>query len=105
MNIFSGGSTTPPPKDSSAEANKVTPIPNSKIILDMLTSQMANAATKIKATAAAKNQINVPKRVSYDNYQIWRITPATTEHLQFLQEYKVFDYYEKVQWLKGPSMR
>lgn len=107
VNLFSGGSTTPSPKDSSAEANanKVTPVPNSKIILDMLTSQMANAATKIQASAAAKNQNTGPKRVNYDNYQIWRITPSTTEHLQFLQEYKDSDYSESVLWLKGPSMK
>lgn len=71
----------------------------------MLTSQMASAATKIQAHAAAKNHKYVPKRVNYDNYQIWRITPSTTDHLQFLLDYKASDYSEQILWLKGPSLR
>lgn len=70
----------------------------------MLTSQMASAAAKIQATAASKGQTG-PKRVNYDNYQIWRITPSTAEHLEFLQEYKDNDDRESIVWLKGPSIR
>lgn len=71
----------------------------------MLTSQMASAAAKIQASAATKKENNAPKRVTYDDYQIWRIVPSTTGHLEFLQEYKDSDYGENVAWLKGPSLR
>lgn len=71
----------------------------------MLTSQMASAAAKIQATAASKSQNTGPRRINYENCQIWRISPSTTGHLEFLQEYKDSDYSEKVLWLKGPSLR
>lgn len=71
----------------------------------MLTAQMANAAQKIRASALKRNQDNGPKRVTYDDYQIWRITPSTTTHMEFLSEYKTYDTSEKIVWLKGPSMK
>lgn len=69
---------------------------------------MANAAQKFKESAAKKEiqrQNTGPKRVTYDDYQIWRIAPSTPAHLEFLQEYKSFDYSERIVWLKGPSMK
>lgn len=74
----------------------------------MLTSQMASAAQKFKESAEKRQKESKntgPKRVVYDDYQIWRITPSTQAHLEFLQEYKSFDYSERIVWLKGPSMK
>lgn len=67
----------------------------------MLAAQM----TKIQQTAAANAEKKNSPRVSYDNYQIWRVIPSTQGHLEFLRDYKDFDDSEQVLWLKGPSMR
>lgn len=102
-NLFLGGSTSVPIEPlptTEANALKFPSPPNTKLFLEMLTSQMATAAAKIHA----KNQ-NGPKRMSYENYQIWRLAPSTTGHVEFLREYKESDYKEHIMWLKGPSMR
>lgn len=51
------------------------------------------------------NKTQGPRRVKYDDYQVWRVMPSTQAHLEYLIEYKESDDSEKVHWLKGPAMR
>lgn len=65
----------------------------------------AHMATMDSPTPSTVNRTTGSKRVKYDDYQIWRITPSTLAQLEFLKEYKESDGHENVLWLKGPAMR
>lgn len=65
----------------------------------------AHMATMDSPTPSTVNRTTGSKRVKYDDYQIWRITPSTLAQLEFLKEYKESDEHENVLWLKGPAMR
>lgn len=65
----------------------------------------AHMATMESPTPSTVNRTTGSKRVKYDDYQIWRITPSTLAQLEFLKEYKESDGHENVLWLKGPAMR
>lgn len=67
----------------------------------MLSAHMATMQTP----SNSMNRTNVSRRVKYDDYQIWRITPSTQAHLEFLRESKDVGEFENVRWLKGPAMR
>lgn len=65
----------------------------------------AHMATMDSPTPSTVNRTTGSKRVKYNDFQIWRITPSTLAHLEFLKEYKESDEHENVLWLKGPAMR
>lgn len=44
-------------------------------------------------------------RVHYDNYQLWRVSPSTEMHLQFLENYRDTPRGSKLLWWKGPTLR
>lgn len=48
---------------------------------------------------------NVPKRVNYHNYQLWRLLPTTETQVQFLMDYRSTVEGAKLQWWKGPTLR
>lgn len=68
--------------------------------LTMLASHMATTTAK-----PSHMKTETPKRVKYDNYQVWRVTPSTQAHVDFLREYKSSSDGERIRWLKGPAMR
>lgn len=68
--------------------------------LSILASHMATTTTK-----PTRMKIETPKRVKYDDYQVWRVMPSTQAHVDFLREYKTGSDGEKIHWLKGPAMR
>lgn len=68
--------------------------------LNLLASHMATTTVK-----PPRMKTETPKRVKYDDYQVWRVTPSTQAHVDFLREYKMSSDGERIHWLKGPSMR
>lgn len=67
---------------------------------------LAMIASHMAATTKSPNvQEEIPKRVKYDDYQVWRVIPSTQAHLEYLREYKASADGKKIHWLKGPAMR
>jgi len=50
-------------------------------------------------------QPDLPRRINYDKYQIWRLKPQNEAHVLALEEFKKGEDGNKMQWLKGPSLR
>ncbi|KAH8397767.1 hypothetical protein KR222_000714 [Zaprionus bogoriensis] len=46
-----------------------------------------------------------PRRISYDKYQIWRLRPQDEAQVRALEQFKRGEDGNKLQWLKGPSLR
>lgn len=88
---------TPPPKTTTQN-----PLNNPNHWLAVLASHVATTTAKPTIKRPEKE---ASKRAKYDDYQIWRISPSTNAHLEFLREYKGSSDGGKIQWLKGPSMR
>lgn len=104
--LFSGGTTTtvkPEPVAVASTAATPAVAPDANKWFEMIASHMATMNPS--STASTMNRTQVLKRTKYDDYQIWRITPSTLAHLEFLKEYKQSDEHENVLWLKGPAMR
>ncbi|EDW65827.2 uncharacterized protein Dvir_GJ18680 [Drosophila virilis] len=59
--------------------------------------------TGVSSTTSAKPEL--PRRISYDKYQIWRLKPQDEPQVRALEEFKMSDDGNKLQWLKGPSLR
>lgn len=66
----------------------------------MLAQHMATTTAK-----PPRKQKEIPKRIKYEDYQVWRISPSTQAHVDFLRDFKASSDGEKVQWLKGPALR
>lgn len=62
-------------------------------------------ATTTKPPEADVNRPGVPRKVSYTNYQLWRLTPKTDAQVDYLREYKYSSDGQKVQWWKGPARK
>lgn len=69
-------------------------------LLTMLATKLGSATRKPSMNVTA-----APKRVKYDDYQIWRLMPSTQAHVEYLREVKETNEYAKLLWLKGPAMR
>ncbi|EDW86362.1 uncharacterized protein Dwil_GK17666 [Drosophila willistoni] len=50
-------------------------------------------------------QPDLPRRISYDKYQIWRLKPQDEPQVRALEQFKKGEDGNKLQWLKGPSLR
>ncbi|XP_055842588.1 uncharacterized protein LOC129909538 [Episyrphus balteatus] len=48
---------------------------------------------------------DIPKKISYNKYQIWRLKPKTESQVRTLEEIKKDEEGARLQWLKGPSLR
>lgn len=46
-----------------------------------------------------------PQKVSYDNYQLWRLMPESDDQVKFLEDYRATPEGAKLQWWKGPTLR
>ncbi|KAH8387492.1 hypothetical protein KR093_007322 [Drosophila rubida] len=58
-----------------------------------------------RAASTTTPQPDVPRRISYEKYQIWRLKPQDEPQVRALEEFKKGDDGNKMQWLKGPSLR
>lgn len=110
--MFMGGTTATPttttraPEATTAAARPTLPsipLPDTKKWLETIASHMAKL--QIPSPSSNPSRKGEAKRAKYDDYQIWRVTPATHANLEYLREYKEQDSSERVLWLKGPSMR
>lgn len=57
------------------------------------------------ATTTTTENPDIPRKLTYNKYQIWRLKPQDDSQVQALEEYKNGDDGIKLQWLKGPSLR
>lgn len=64
---------------------------------------MSTTTTTTVKPLPVPSDINV--KITYDNYQVWRLMPSTDEHLRFLKEYRLSADGERLQWWKGPTLR
>ncbi|XP_031627143.1 uncharacterized protein LOC116343295 isoform X2 [Contarinia nasturtii] len=98
-NLFSKGDST-----TTVKPEATTQSTDGKKWIEMLSAHMATMQTP-SSQSSSMNRTNVLRRVKYDDYQIWRVTPSTQAHLEFLRESKDTGEFENVRWLKGPAMR
>lgn len=63
------------------------------------------ATTEKSPSTDDVNRPGVPRRKSYNNYQLWRLSPKTDAQVDYLREYKYSSDGEKIQWWKGPSRK
>ncbi|XP_032581613.1 uncharacterized protein LOC6618027 [Drosophila sechellia] len=68
-----------------------------------LATRMTTRGTTSTTTTTSRPE--VPRRISYDKYQIWRIKPQDEEQVRALEEFKKGEDGVKLHWLKGPSLR
>uniref|UniRef100_A0A1B0FKY4 Peptidase M14 domain-containing protein n=1 Tax=Glossina morsitans morsitans TaxID=37546 RepID=A0A1B0FKY4_GLOMM len=89
----------------------VDPMRNPQNWIGILTNHMLNNATTThNPTVEAINRITtedpeIPHKITYDKYQIWRLKPQDDSQVKILEDYKRSDEGIKLQWLKGPSLR
>ncbi|XP_050328685.1 uncharacterized protein LOC126758460 [Bactrocera neohumeralis] len=90
----------------------VDPLKNPQNWIGILAHHIINST----ATAVTQNPImnaitqttvnpDVPRKINYERYQIWRLKPLDDTQVQALEEYKKSEDGIKLQWLKGPSLR
>lgn len=77
------------------------PLHNPQAWIGVLAQHLATSST----TTARPGLGKIDKRRKYDNYQLWRIVPATMEQVSFLTEYRSTAEGAKLQWWKGPTLR
>jgi hypothetical protein len=63
------------------------------------------ATTTQKPAAKPTENPLIPKRKYYNNYQLWRVFPKTTDDVKYLEDYRISPEGSKLQWLKGPSLQ
>ncbi|XP_011178907.2 uncharacterized protein LOC105209937 [Zeugodacus cucurbitae] len=90
----------------------VDPLKNPQNWIGILAHHIINST----ATTVTQNPImnaitqstvnpDVPRKITYDRYQIWRLKPLDDAQVHALEEYKKSEDGIKLQWLKGPSLR
>ncbi|EDX02561.1 uncharacterized protein LOC6525618 [Drosophila yakuba] len=72
-------------------------------LLQALATRMTTRATTSTTTTTSRPE--VPRRISYDKYQIWRLKPQDEEQVRALESFKKGEDGVKLHWLKGPSLR
>lgn len=77
------------------------PLHNPQNWMGILANHMATTTVK----PGIVNRPGVPQKISYANYQLWRLTPKSDAQVDYLREYKLSSDGEKIQWWKGPAMR
>ncbi|TMW47369.1 hypothetical protein DOY81_007542 [Sarcophaga bullata] len=58
-----------------------------------------------KVTTTTTENPEIPRKINYEKYQIWRLKPQDDSQVKALEEYKKSEDGIKLQWLKGPSLR
>ncbi|XP_017005409.2 uncharacterized protein [Drosophila takahashii] len=72
-------------------------------LLQALATRMTTRGTSSTTTTTSRPE--VPRRISYDKYQIWRLKPQDEAQVRALEEFKKGEDGFKMHWLKGPSLR
>lgn len=62
-------------------------------------------ASQVLANKPSNLTEAVPQKVSYDNYQLWRLMPESADQVKFLEDYRITPEGAKLQWWKGPTLR
>ncbi|KAH8291681.1 hypothetical protein KR018_005294, partial [Drosophila ironensis] len=73
-----------------------------------LVQALANRMTSKSSTTTSTTTTSrpeVPRRISYDKFQIWRLKPQDEAQVRALEEFKKGEDGVKMHWLKGPSLR
>uniref|UniRef100_A0A1B0B3U4 Peptidase M14 domain-containing protein n=1 Tax=Glossina palpalis gambiensis TaxID=67801 RepID=A0A1B0B3U4_9MUSC len=92
----------------------VDPMRNPQNWIGILTNHMLNNATTTnnpmieainRITSTTTEDPEIPHKITYDKYQIWRLKPQDDSQVRILEDYKRSDEGIKLQWLKGPSLR
>lgn len=102
--LYGSETTTIDPIQSEVMPTKASIISNEKKN-EWFAMLAAHMGTMTTPTTHPMNRSNVLRRIKYDDYQIWRVTPATQAQLAVLREYKESDEEDKISWLKGPALR
>ncbi|KAH8344787.1 hypothetical protein KR067_007394 [Drosophila pandora] len=75
-------------------------------LLQALATRMSTRGTTTSTTTTTTtSRPDVPRRISYDKYQIWRLKPQDEGQVRALEEFKKGEDGVKMHWLKGPSLR
>ncbi|XP_054730960.1 uncharacterized protein LOC129239478 [Anastrepha obliqua] len=90
----------------------VDPLKNPQNWIGILAHHIINSTSAavthnpiMNAMAQATPNPDVPRKVTYDRYQIWRLKPLDDTQVHALEEYKRSEDGIKLQWLKGPTLR
>ncbi|XP_016980039.1 uncharacterized protein LOC108045275 [Drosophila rhopaloa] len=83
--------------------NAMASTTTSNPLLQALATRMTTRGTTSTSTTTSRPE--VPRRISYDKYQIWRLKPQDEEQVRALEEFKKGEDGVKMHWLKGPSLR
>ncbi|XP_034138921.1 uncharacterized protein LOC117590423 [Drosophila guanche] len=71
----------------------------------LLQALVTRMTTTKGTTTTTTEKPDMPRRISYDKYQIWRLKPQDEAQVRALEEFKKGEDGVKMQWLKGPSLR
>lgn len=76
-------------------------------IINHTSTSTANPLKDIwsKVTSTTTENPEIPRKINYEKYQIWRLKPQDDSQVKALEEYKKSEDGIKLQWLKGPSLR
>ncbi|XP_030378919.1 uncharacterized protein LOC115627405 [Scaptodrosophila lebanonensis] len=66
---------------------------------------LMEALTRVTTTTTTTENPDIPRRISYEKFQIWRLKPQDEAQVRALEEFKKGEDGNKLQWLKGPSLR
>ncbi|KAH8373592.1 hypothetical protein KR200_011399 [Drosophila serrata] len=70
-----------------------------------MSSTRGTTSTSSTTTSTTTSKPEVPRRINYDKYQIWRLKPQDETQVRALEDFKKAEDGVKMQWLKGPSLR
>ncbi|XP_041451421.1 uncharacterized protein LOC111064995 [Drosophila obscura] len=70
-----------------------------------LLQALVTRMTTTKGTTTTTTKPDMPRRISYEKYQIWRLKPQDEAQVRVLEEFKKGEDGVKMHWLKGPSLR
>ncbi|KAH8336160.1 hypothetical protein KR074_005511, partial [Drosophila pseudoananassae] len=73
-------------------------------LLQALATRMSTRGTTT-STSTTTSRPDIPRRIGYDKYQIWRLKPQDEAQVRALEEFKKGEDGVKMHWLKGPSLR
>ncbi|BFG00504.1 uncharacterized protein DMAD_00478 [Drosophila madeirensis] len=73
-------------------------------LLQALVTRMTTTKGTTTTTTTTEKP-DLPRRISYDKYQIWRLKPQDEAQVRALEEFKKGEDGVKMHWLKGPSLR
>lgn len=76
------------------------PLHNPQAWMSILAHHLATTASPTSSPISA-----APEKMTYTNYQLWRLHPHSESELNFLTEYRDTAEGSALQWWRGPTMR